>query len=225
MTSVPGQIVLPEFVDELGFESAALPPKQEAFCWEYILRNSSKTDAYLAAFPNVSRKSAAVNAIRLLKDAAVQARIEQIKAELQRRYSVSADSIVFHLSQILNVDRAEFLDEAGNVRPIHEIPTEAKRILDLDFVTDRHGNQKALYRLPKRLDAAVELSKIMGLVKNPVKPVEGDSPTTGIQVEFVQPGSVQAGDHARVNFYIPENHRDEENRKLDELRKRFDEHR
>ncbi len=225
MTPVPGQIVLPDLVDELGFESAKLPPKQEAFCWEYILRNSSKTDAYLAAYPNVSRKSAAVNAIRLLKDEAVQARIEQIKAELQRRYSVSADSIVFHLSQILNVDRAEFLNEAGNVRPINEIPTEAKRILDLDFTVDREGNQKAVYRLPKRLDAVVELSKIMGLVKNPVKPVEGDGSTTGIQVEFVQPGNgIQAGDHARVNFYIPENHRDDENRKLEELRKRFNEH-
>lgn len=117
MSSVPGQIVLPELVDELGFESAALPPKQEAFCWEYILRNSSKTDAYLAAYPNASRKSAVVNAIRLLKDESVQARITQIKAELQRRYSVSADSVVFHLSQVLNVDRGEFLDEAGNVLP------------------------------------------------------------------------------------------------------------
>lgn len=234
-SSVPGQIVLPELVDEFGFESATLPPKQEAFCWEYILRNSSKTDAYLAAFPNVSRKSAAVNAIRLLKDEAVQARITQIKAELQRRYSVSADSIVFHLSQILNVDRGEFLDEAGNVLPISEIPTEAKRILDLDFVTDRHGNQKAVYKLPKRLDAVAVLARIMGLDKNPVRPVDDDGTdqVTRIERVIVEPGEFvrssngsQANDNARINFYIPENGRDpaEELRKLDELRKRFNEH-
>lgn len=61
MTSqVPGQIVLPELVEELGFESAALAPKQEAFCWEYILRNSSKTDVRIPCsvsqrFPQISR--------------------------------------------------------------------------------------------------------------------------------------------------------------------------
>lgn len=221
--SVPGQITLPGLVDELGFESATLPPKQEAFCWEYILRNSSKTDAYLAAFPNVSRKSAAVNAIRLLKDENVQARIVQIKAELQRRYSVSADSIVFHLSQVLNVDRGEFLDDQGNVRPLAEISTEAKRILDLDFVTDRDGNQRAVYRLPKRLDAVTELARIMGLVKNPIRTIEDGGGTTGIAVGFVQPGP-RAGDQARINFYIPENNRDTEAAKLEELRKRFNEH-
>lgn len=226
MTSeVPGQIVLPEFADGMGFESAVLPPKKEAFCWEFILRNSSKTDAYQAAFPGVSRKSAAVNAIRLLKDEAVKARIEQIKAELQRRYAVSADSLVFHLSQVLNVDRSEFLDEGGNVLPIDKIPTEAKRILDLDFVMDRHGNQKAVYRLPKRLDAVAELCRIMGLVKNPVKPVEDSEATSGIEVSFVQPGSEQqaSSNQARVNFYIPANNRDpeEQSRKLDDLRKRF----
>lgn len=223
MTSVPGQIVLPELVDELGFESAALPPKQEAFCWQYILRNSSKTDAYLAAFPNVSRKSAAVNAIRLLKDENVQARIAQIKSELQRRYSVSADSIVFHLSQVLNVDRSEFLDEAGNVRPLDEIPTEAKRILDLDFVVDRNGNQRAVFRLPKRIEAVAMLARIMGLDKNPVRPVE-DSDSA---VAFVQPSTgPQDGDQTLIKFYIPDNGRDpaKELRRLDELRKRFDEH-
>jgi hypothetical protein len=229
MTStVPGQIVIPEFVEELGFESATLPPKQEAFCWEYILRNSSKTDAYLAAFPNVSRKSAAVNAIRLLKDEDVQARITQIKAELQRRYSVSADSIVFHLSHVINVDRGEFLDAAGNVRPINEIPTEAKRILDLDFVTDRHGNQQAVYKLPKRLDAVAVLARIMGLDKNPVRPVDDDGTdqVTRIERVIVEPGEFvrsnngpQANDNARINFYIPENGRDP-----DELRKHFNEH-
>lgn len=234
-TEVPGQIVLPDLVEELGFESAALPPKQEAFCWEYILRNSSKTDAYQAAFPNVSRKSAAVNAIRLLKDEAVQARITQIKAELQRRYAVSADSLVFHLSQILNVDRAEFLDEAGNVRSIKDIPTEAKRILDLDFVTDRHGNQKPVYKLPKRLDAVTVLARIMGLDKNPVRPVgdDGTDQVTRIERVIVEPGEfVKSGSvmgtnsRSSINFYIPDNGRDPEaeQRKLEELRERFNEH-
>jgi hypothetical protein len=223
-SSVPGQTVIPELVDELGYESAALPPKQEAFCWEFILRNSSKTDAYLAAFPNVSRKSAAVNAIRLLKDPAVQARIIQIKAELQRRYSVSADSIVFHLSQIINVDRSEYLDETGKVKPISEISTEAKRILDLDFVTDRHGTQRAVYRLPRRMDAVAELARIMGLVKNPVTINAEGRDAAGIELTQPSPGQPGGSGQARINFYIPENNRDAEAAKLDELRKSFNEY-
>lgn len=225
-SEVSGQLVLPELTADMGFESATLKPKPERFCWEFVLKNGSQTDAYLIAFPGVSRKSAAVNAVRLLKDVKVLARIEQIKAELQRRYSVSADKVVFYLSQALNVDRSEFLDEQGAVLPIGEIPTEAKRILDVDFQLDRHGNQKAVYRLPKRLDAAAELARIMGLVKNPVRPMEDDG-TSGIKVSFVQPGSEhQASNQAHVNFYIPANNRDteEELRRMDELRKRFDEH-
>lgn len=142
---------------------------------------------------------------------------------------------MFHLSQILNIDRGEFLDEAGKVLPISEISTEAKRILDLDFVMDRHGNQKAVYKLPKRLDAVAVLARIMGLDKNPVRPVDDDGTdqVTRIERVIVEPGEFvrssngqQANDNARVNFYIPENNRDpaEELRKLDELRKRFNEH-
>lgn len=226
MTStIPGQQVFPELADDLGFESAALPPKQERFCWEFVLKTGGQAEAYQKAFPGVSLKSAAANASRLLKDPKIQARITQIKVELQSRYAVSADRVVFFLSQVLNVDRSEFLDDQGNVLPIGEIPTEAKRILDVDFQLDRHGKQRAVYRLPKRLDAATELAKIMGLVKNPVKPVEENGEATGIEVSFVQPGNgITDGSQDKVRFYIPENNRDAEAAKLDELRKRFNEY-
>lgn len=193
MTSqVPGQVVLPELVDELGYESAALPPKHERFCQEFILNGGLQVAAYLKAFPGVSKKAAAANACRLLRSDAVKARIAQLKAELQRRYAVSADSVVFHLSQVLNVDRAEFLDEKGGVKPLAEISTEALKILDLDFVTDRHGTQRPVYRLPRRLDAVAVLARIMGLDKTPVRPGDGAEETvTRIVREIVEPAESQ----------------------------------
>lgn len=175
-TGIPGQQTLPELANDFGFESATLKPSWERFCWEYVLRNGSGTDAYVAAFPGVSRKSANANAARLLKNEAIQKRIEQVKAELQRKYSVSAGSLIFYLSQVLNIDRGEFLDDHGDVRPVSDITTEARKILDIDFQLDRNGKQRAVYRIPAKLQAAVELARMMGLHKDRVELI-GESAT------------------------------------------------
>ena len=174
---IPGQAVLPALADELGYESIKLKPKQEKFCWEYILRNGNATAAYMAAFSGSKLTSAKANAARLLKEERIQQRLEEIKIELQRRYAVSAGSLVLYLSQVLHLDRAAFLDENGNPKAIDQIDTEAARILDLDFTFDpRSGKQRAVYRIPTRMQASIELARLMGLHKDKVE-LTGDGST------------------------------------------------
>lgn len=165
---VSGQVTFPTMEDEIGYGAitTTLNPNQERFCWEYILHNGNGSAAYMTAFPSTKRISARANAARLLKNPKIQARIQEIKEELKRRYAVSADSLVLYLSQALNLDRREFLDDSGNPKSPNELDTEAARILDIDFALDRTGKQRAVYRLPTRMQAAVELCRILGLHKD-----------------------------------------------------------
>ncbi|MBK5276285.1 MAG: terminase small subunit [Desulfuromonadales bacterium] len=170
MTYVPGQATLPALVEDLGYESIThLKPKQERFCWEYVLRNGNASASYLEAFTGSKPVSAKAHAWRLLKDERVQQRIEEIKAELQRRYAVNAGSLILYLSQVLNLDRRAFLDEKGDPKAANLLDTEAANILDLDFAVDRFGKQRAVYRIPTRMQASIELARMMGLHKDKVE--------------------------------------------------------
>jgi phage terminase small subunit len=174
---IPGQATLPDLIDDLGYETIKLNPKQEKFCWEFILKNGNATASYMAAFPDCKPISAKSNAARLLKEERIQQRLEEIRAELQKRYAVSAGSLVLYLSQALHLDRRDFLDENGDPKAAHLLDTETAKIIDLDFVYDsKSGKQKAIYRIPTRLQAAVELARMMGLHKDKVE-VTGDGST------------------------------------------------
>lgn len=191
---IPGQATLPTLESEMGYGSIThLKPQWERFCWEYVLKNGNAADAYIVAYPNTTEVSAKANSIRLLKTEKIQQRLAEIKAELQRRYSVSADSLVLYLSQVLHLDRRDFLDENGNPKAANLLDTETAKIIDLDFALDRSGKQRAVYRIPTRMQAATELARMMGLYKDTAKITgDGSDPdeVQGITVSFVSPGDI-----------------------------------
>jgi len=225
---VPGQATFPALAGELGYEAISkLKPQQERFCWEFVLRNGNATAAYLEAYAGSKPTSAKANAARLLKEERIQQRLEEIKTELQRRYAVSAGSLVLYLSQVLHLDRAAFLDENGNPKAINQIDTESARIIDLDFTLDRHGKQRAVYRIPTRMQASIELARMMGLHKDKVELAgDGSTPentlTTMIRdITGNSRGLVTGETSAQVKIYIPENGRDPHEDQFEELRKRL----
>jgi hypothetical protein len=219
--TVPGQATLPALEEEIGYGSIAnLKPQHERICWEFVLRNGDATAAYLSVYPKSRKTSASANAIRLLKSPNIQERISEIKMELQRRYAVSAGSLILYLSQALQLDRRNFLDEHGAPKKAELLDTETAKLLDLDFTLDRFGNQKAVYSIPKRMQAANELARMMGLHKDKVeitgdgnvpehslsalirgfneKPSDGnpDSDVRGIDITFVDPDDFIDSDNA-----------------------------
>lgn len=162
--SVSGQAILPDLVPEFGFGSTAgLKPQHERFCWEFGLNNGNAKSAYLKSYPGSKEASALANACRLLKSDRIQQRISEIRAELNRRYSVDASKVIQHLSMSLQVDRRQFVSEEGKPLDIHELPPEAAAIADLEIVTDRNGTKRAVTVVPDRTRAAVELAKIIGI--------------------------------------------------------------
>jgi hypothetical protein len=192
--SVPGQVTLPGLVDTLGYESIVLRPDQERVCWEYVLRNNG-TKAYKAVHPEVSDEAAAVMASKMLRKDKIVKRIGQIREELKRRYTVTADDLIQYHGRVLKIDRREYLGDDGKPQAISAISSEAASILEFDVERDaKFGTTHVMFKVPQRHQSAVELAKIMGLHKDRMeltgkdgKPIETES---------------------QVRFYIPTNGRD-----------------
>lgn len=168
--SVPGQVVLPGMAEEMGYESIDLKPMVERFCWEYVLRKDNPASAYLAINPDTKREQARKNAHKLLQKEDVRRRIEQIRVELKRRYTMTVDDILEYHGKVLAISRDEFYDrtEVGRLKPraLEDISPEAMSILDLDCEKDAKGSIHVLFKIPQRHQSAVEMARILGLHKD-----------------------------------------------------------
>lgn len=87
----------------------ALSPKHRVFCEEY-LQKWNATDAYLAAYPKVSRDVARRNGSRLLTNADISAEITRRVEEI----SLSANEVLVRLTEHAKADFKEFLNIAPN---------------------------------------------------------------------------------------------------------------
>lgn len=153
--------------EEMGYEAISLRPVQEKFCWEYVLRGDNASRAYRVVKPSVKDSTARVEASKLLTNPDVITRIAQIRAELRRRYQVTAEDLMEYHGKVLKVDRTEYLDqETGKPKKIENIDTEALSILEFDAEKDAKGNIHVLFKVPQRHQSAVEMARIMGLHKD-----------------------------------------------------------
>lgn len=205
---VPGQATLPTLQDEMGFAAIKhLKPQHEVVVWEFVLNGGNGKLAYQKGYPGTKETSALANSCRLLKSERIQQRIAEVRAELQRRYAVDAQSVVRLLTMSMGVDRRLFIDEKGKPLDFHALPPEAAAITDIQIVMDRHGTKHAIPVVPERIKAAMELAKIMGITKEKIE-------LTGPSGESLQNGYT-------VNFYIPENGREPIDKKLENLREKL----
>lgn len=181
--------------DALGYESIVLRPDQERVCWEYVLRGDNGTRAYKAVHPGVSDATAAVKFSQMVRKDKIIERIAQIREELKRRYTVTADDLMQYHGRVLNVSRDEFLDEDGKPKKLQDIDPVAKSILEFDCERDaKFGTIQVVFKVPQRHQSAVELAKIMGLHKDKIE-------LTGKDGKPIQSES-------QVRFYMPSNGRD-----------------
>lgn len=201
--NVPGQYVLPDMVEELGYvANSTLTSKHELFCWEFV-RSGDAQASYAKAYSGCKQSTANTNGCRLSNTAPIKVRIAEIRAELSRRYNLDAQALIQILSESILHDKRDFLDrETGVPLELHQLDSQAARLVDLEIVVDRHGTRRAIYKTPRLLDTIGELAKIVGLYKQTLDIHGGNGATSN------------------VNFYLPDNGRDVAN-KMEELRDQF----
>ena len=109
--------------------SKVLTDKQKLFCREYIV-DFNGTRAYKAAkFKVSSDNSAAVLAGKLLRNIHIQECIKKLAQQHQENVGLNAEWVLQELMKVAGVDIKDVYDDAGNLKPIHEIEDSARRAI------------------------------------------------------------------------------------------------
>jgi phage terminase small subunit len=103
-----------------------LSPRQQFFIAEY-LKDLNATQAAIRA--GYSPRTAESQASRLLRHVKVASAVAEAQRRRLERVEVKSDDILRELLRIATVDLAEAYDEAGNLKPIQEIPKDVRRAI------------------------------------------------------------------------------------------------
>jgi phage terminase small subunit len=101
----------------------ALTPKQARFVAEYLI-DLNATDA--AKRCGYSPKTAKQQGSRLLTDADVAQAVAEGKARQLQAADLTAARVLEEMRRLAFFDIAAIFDEGGNLRPIHDVPPEAR---------------------------------------------------------------------------------------------------
>lgn len=107
-----------------------LTQKQENFCQAYV-RLGDKSAAYREAYDTSKMSAETVNnsAYKLFDNGEITARVKELQEEAKTRNDVSIDEVVKTLASMLRFDIADMYDENGNLKNIHDIPKEARLMI------------------------------------------------------------------------------------------------
>lgn len=180
--------------------SDSLTPKQEKFV-QRLVETDRPSESYRHAFDaeNMSDEAVAVEACRLQKHPNVALRIDHLRKLHLKRHEVTVDRVIAELAKLAFLDIRKAFDEAGNLKPIHELDDDtAAAIAGLeveDLYEGRGDSREHVGRLHKvkltdKKGALDSLARHLGQFTDKVK-LEGDLNLTG-----------------QVNVYLPDNGRD-----------------
>ena len=102
-------------------------PKQEAFAQHYVLTGNA-SEAYRKAYSTKTKNDATIyqSASKLLRDPKVSPRVKELQQaaseRAEKKFRVDADWMLSRLKEIDEMDVADIMDDAGNVKPIREWP-------------------------------------------------------------------------------------------------------
>ena len=116
---------------------AALPPKEEKFCCEYI-KDRNGTHAYIRA--GYSPTGARANASRLIAKDNVRWRINELISEELKKIKLDANFIIRELLKHATIDISDVYDDEGNLLPLYEMPEPLRKaIVGIDIEEEYSG--------------------------------------------------------------------------------------
>lgn len=100
--------------------------KQNMFCIEYLVDLNGTQAAIRAGY---SKKTAKAQACELLKKPEIMERINELKAERERKTKVTAEKIVKELARIAFFDIRKLYDENGNLKEVKDLDEDTARAI------------------------------------------------------------------------------------------------
>jgi hypothetical protein len=133
-----------------------------AFIDEYMHNGFNATEAYQKVF-KCGHDSARKHAGRVLNDPDVQDYLCMRRQEAYKRIGISHERIMLELQRLALVNTEDFYDpDTGALRPIHQIPEDARRAIQ-GVKVDRDGC-KVGYEIEGKKGALELLAKIGAMV-------------------------------------------------------------
>lgn len=138
----------------------ALNSRQERFAQEYVKDFNSTQAAVRAGY---AERSAKVTASRLLTNANVQARVEELANEVTERNNITIDQVVNEYAKIAFNDPRKFFHADGSPKAIHELDADAAACLSGLDVEERfnEGEMVAVTKKYKLIDKKGALDSLM----------------------------------------------------------------
>lgn len=90
------------------------------YCEEYVKNPDDQTACAIAA--GYSPDTAVNQASRLMADQRIKDRIAHLRQARSRRTKIDADTVLLKLSEMIEADVGDILDENGNIKPIKQWP-------------------------------------------------------------------------------------------------------
>lgn len=123
----------------------ALTAKQEAFALAYV-KSTNASEAYRSAYnaSGMSSESVNVAACRLLKNAKVALRVNELTAPAREEAEDLAAAYIRENRRIALFDPRKLFDKDGNVRPIHELDDDTAAALSAFEVNELQADGKVI---------------------------------------------------------------------------------
>jgi phage terminase small subunit len=103
-----------------------LTPKQAAFVREYLVDHNATRAAIRAGY---SEATATTSGPRLLENVGIRLEIEQATAKQAAKVGIKAEEILAELKRLAFSDLGDIFDKTGALKPLHEIPADARRAI------------------------------------------------------------------------------------------------
>ena len=103
-----------------------LTPKQDRFCREYVIDLNGKQAAIRTGY---SKKTAEMQASRLLSKAKVRARVDYFKLRVEGKLDIKKETVLRELVRISTSDMLLLFNDDGTAKELKDIPEHARRCI------------------------------------------------------------------------------------------------
>lgn len=132
--------------------------------------------SYMYAYPKCAEKSAEVNGCKLLRNPKIEAYLQSKQEEAEKAADVTQERILQELCSQAFFDPADFYDQDGNLKLIHDIPEDARRALaGIEAVAEGGGDDESgpvttvKVKYVAKVPALQLLMRYMGMLKDKVE--------------------------------------------------------
>ena len=166
-------VTLPKEIEKAA---RALRENQKKFC-EELVKSENQTEAYLAIYENVKKRdTAAVNAVKLLRNAKVKIYLKWLRKLKQDMVAeenfIDIRRTAVEMARIAFVNPKDFFDDDGNLKNINDIPDEVARAIssfEVNMETDKDTGDVTYTKKLKMWDKTKNLESLgryLGMFKD-----------------------------------------------------------